>query len=554
MNAPDQKSSRQRTLTLVDEIKMQDQDFEWYPTTQEILDTIRNDMDEEHLSVLDIGAGDGRSLQALTNGKRYAIEKSKPLIQAMDKSVFIVGTDFEQQTLIDKKVDVVFCNPPYSEWSTWANKIVKESNCVTIYLVIPERWSQDESFAYALTKREAEATVIGSFDFLNADRAARAKVDIVKIDMTYEGRYSYGQQKVDPFDLWFTETFSLEINNSSRSKYDWEKLGKAKQKEGIENALVDGRDIVGVLVELYQNELDTLMKNYKAIESLDAGILQELDVNIQGLKEAIKMKVEGLKDRYWAELFANLDQVTSRLTTSAREQMLDKLTAHTHVDFTASNARAVLIWVIKNANSYFDSQLIALVERMTEQESISLYKSNQRVFGDQDWRYRNRPEGLDRYALEYRIVLHRVGGLNTSDWEWDRREHNGLSSGAMEMISDIMTVADNLGFITADSAKPRDHQWESNKAKFFSYSNPVKGTSHELMKVRAFANRNLHIHLNQDFVRRLNVEFGRLKGWLKSAPEAAFELDMDIDLAQESFGSNIMLGASSLKALVGPEQ
>lgn len=81
---------------MVKAIKEADQDFEWYPTTTEIIDTVKANMHEHfyiradekcRVSLLDIGAGDGRVLMQLTEGDRYAIEKSMPLIEAMPKDV-----------------------------------------------------------------------------------------------------------------------------------------------------------------------------------------------------------------------------------------------------------------------------------------------------------------------------------------------------------------------------------------------------------------------------------------------------------------------------------
>lgn len=98
------------THTLIKQLKQTNQDFEWYPTTQEILETIKTDIDlmienrdiGEQPSMLDCGAGDGRSLMYLTKGSRYAIEIARPLLHAMDSSIYVVGADFHQQTLMDK--------------------------------------------------------------------------------------------------------------------------------------------------------------------------------------------------------------------------------------------------------------------------------------------------------------------------------------------------------------------------------------------------------------------------------------------------------------------
>lgn len=51
------------------------------------------------------------------------------------------------------------------------------------------------------------------------------------------------------------------------------------------------------------------------------------------------------------------------------------------------------------------------------------------------------------------------------------------------------------------------------------------------------ANGNLHIRLAQEFAQTLNVEVGRLRGWVSSGPEAAEELGMDPATAQRVFNS-----------------
>ena len=47
----------------------------------------------------------------------------------------------------------------------------------------------------------------------------------------------------------------------------------------------------------------------------------------------------------------------------------------------------------------------------------------------------------------------------------------------------------------------------------------------------------------------MNCEFGRLKGWLKSAQEAASELDISEEEAILSFDSNVQLTGNNLLQL-----
>lgn len=537
---------------LVTQVAGTEYDFEWYPTTKEIIQAIKKDIEEldqySHKSptVLDCGAGDGRVLLSLTKANKYAIEKSKPLLNALDKSIFVVGTEFNEQTLIDKNVDIVFSNPPYSVFEQWSVKIIREANASQIYLVVPDRWERSELIAAALRSRSAKHAVIAEFDFLKAERAARARVHVVRIELA-RGRYRSG---TDPFDLWFEENFKLDINKEGSSKYDMASSTQANVRESARKELVNGSDLVQVLEQLYQRDLAKLMQNYKALETIDSALLRELDVNLNAVKAALQMKIVNLKDIYWKEFFERMEKITRRLTTKNRQHMVEKLTAHTHIDFSVSNAYALSIWAIKNANGYFDNQLVETFERMIEQANIVNYKSNQRTFKAEQWRWHSRPEGLEKFGLEFRVVLERVGGIWNTGWEHERRQYGGLRSGAAEFLNDLRTIADNLGYCVEGYKAAEQFEWESNKKVIFYCKDRRSLKEKPLMEVRAFKNGNLHIKFDQDFMCRLNVEFGRLKGWLRSHEEAAQELGINAELASKSFASNLRLTSSAV-ALLG---
>lgn len=97
-------------------------------------------------SILDIGAGDGKVIKHFQekNSKipdcyrteYFAIEKARPLLDSLPVDVGILGTDFWEQSLLDKPVDCIFSNPPYSEFVDWCVKVIREANSNYIYLVI----------------------------------------------------------------------------------------------------------------------------------------------------------------------------------------------------------------------------------------------------------------------------------------------------------------------------------------------------------------------------------------------------------------------------------
>ena len=100
---------------LVAEIKENGQDFEWYPTTSEIVSALATKLkiwkDWRNSgrtvgSILDIGCGNGGFFEKLCkdeefkNIKKFGIEKSMILSEQLPDDVILLGTDFNQQTLI----------------------------------------------------------------------------------------------------------------------------------------------------------------------------------------------------------------------------------------------------------------------------------------------------------------------------------------------------------------------------------------------------------------------------------------------------------------------
>ncbi len=533
------------TTQLIKTIKEEGQDFEWYPTTEEMLACIDDEILKQlgyydgthgHYNIMDCGAGDGRVLKALSHGgDMFAIEKSSPLLEVLDSNIFITGTNFFTSTLIDKKVDILFSNPPYSEYEQWAEKIIIEANSKLIFLVIPERWRTSLKITGALKTREATAKIIGSYNFIHAERAARAKVDIIMVDLRFNDKHYHSDElQTDPFGIWFNNQFDFTASKETKKCKNKETL-----KSKLEKAMVAGGGLIPSLVKLYEHELLHLQNNFTAVSRLDPDILKELDVNVIGLQKALRQKIKGLKNKYWEEFFSNYEPITNRLTSGSREKMTRLLNSQTSVDFTEDNIYAVTIWAIKNANKYFDSQLIDTVEKMIDRANIKLYKSNQRTFDREEWRYTRKPKNLSRFALELRVIVNNYGGIEGDGYSFNY--HNGLHNNDHNFINDLITIAGNLGFTCYDDS--RWHEWESRKKIEFVGN---KGT---LMQVSAFKNGNLHIKFGIDFIRTLNVEFGRLKGWLKNHKQAANEIDIPEAQARVLFKSNHQLTASNFPLL-----
>lgn len=536
----------------VEQLKEAGEDREWYPTTYEIVGKVAEIAGPLLIGfnckrrVMDIGAGDGRVLVGLEKLiskpsnydfdyegdylQKYAIEQSSILAGLIPSNIFVIGTDFKIQTLIDKQMDLIFCNPPYSEYEDWTIKIIREAYCRHIIMVIPERWKDSKRISDAIAETRFKATVEGSFDFNDGDRAARANVDIVLFSQPSRGYY--GGEADDPFDRWFNQHFKIQTTSVD------------DKPEHIENrihdSLVPGANLIERMEEIFNAEMANLLSAYKALENLSPRLLREMDITISNAVAALKVKISGLKNSFWRELFSRLDKLTGRLTHDSRKKMLDKLTAHTCIDFTADNIYAVVVWAIKNANQYFDQQLLELFEAMTYKDYIINYKSNQRIIKS-EWAYCYGKELREKdphftYKLDYRIIWH-CGSCFGGYWR-DNMHPCGISDRAWQQINDFCVVARNLGFDVLNS--PDDFKWVAGKKNVFM----MKWKSKKVVfaEIKAYLNGNIHTKFNQDFMARFNIEAGRLKGWLHTPGDAVDEIGVKPEQAAECFKANFQLG------------
>lgn len=563
MTQHDANAMRKRMTTkLLRAVQDVGEDFEWYPTDLPQIECIKADLLQHYAardtvgraycSVLDCGAGDGRVLEALTNGDRFAIERSVRLVEAMDKSIFVIGSDFHNNTLMDKQTDVVFSNPPYSEFEIWAQKIILEANAAFIYLILPNRWSKSNAITNSIAIRSAKVTVLDSFDYLGADRVARAKVDVIKLTLG-RARYEHSSptrtsSSDDPFNVWFDSNFPLEAPTNEISESRNRRIFEENLNEAVttNSEVVKKEGLVRLLDKLYQRDMDKLMETYQAMTKLPSDLLKELDVNITGVKASLRLKIKSLKDVYWRKLFENLDSVTDKLTHKSREALLSKLTARTDVDFNEANAVVIVIWVIKQANIYFEDQIVEVYQQLTELANVQQYKSNQRTIQADRWRYASdRFTELGPYGLDYRIVLERIGGYDSCSW----RRTSGLDGRALVLVQDLVTIAGNIGFDAVGNTHASERTWLPGKPQLYYFFDHTTQKKEVLFDVKAFKNGNLHLRMHQRFIQKLNIVHGRLKGWLRSAADAVQEMDVAQNVAEESFAVSLRISFTDVPLL-----
>jgi len=545
----------------VKHLKENNEDFEWYPTTTEMLECVKVDIlklaktelslgigagrkykddmlyfkdawspeykDNLYLGdVIDIGAGDGRALAHFTSdygnievhAKPYAIEKATlHANNLIRQNVKLIGRDFSDISLVDKKFGVTFCNPPYSEFKEWTKKILSEVNSKSIYLIIPERWKNDDELKYQIEDK-GEFEVIGSYDFLDADRKARAKIDIIRIDC----RVTSNSQ--DTFNDWIAK------NIGTFDKY--EEVEFEDNIDLSETNIEEHNDkIAEVLTKSCNDARYKMIQNYKQLSSIDFAVIEQLGISRKQVLEKIKDDIRSLKNKYWRKMFDHTDSITKRLTSKMRNKILSEVIWFSELDFTISNIYSVVIWAIENSNKYTKEQAIEVYDKMMSFDNVTAYKSNTK-WTDGGWRYNNKqiPEKWS-LNLDYRIVVE--NGVTT--------DYNSRVTSSI--YSDLATVADTMGF------KNKGCYGVDTGEKGFCFADVE--TDPMVLEYKRFKNGNVHLKINQDFLMMLNVEIGKLKGWIMKPKDVQDEWNVTEEEAVKLFGKSITLLTDTNIKLLG---
>lgn len=551
------------TKKLVEDLKNANQDFEFYPTIKEMIRCIishhpKRNFEGAHLgNVLDIGCGTcnfkkfakeidrelvtDRYNTPRTLGNYYVIEKSQLLIEKLEKDVIVLGTDFNTTTLIDKPVDTIFCNPPYSDFENWTVKILKESAAKYIYLVIPQRWKKSPAIQDAIAKYvnnerydrvkncfvPYEPQVLGSFSFLDAERSARAKVDILLIDK------SDYRNKESAWDTFFEENFPMEGNNS----FNFDEINKE-----LKNELATGKDKIEILVNGYNNALNNLLTNFKALSQMDSGLLEQIGVSKDSVKKSLQSKIENLKILYWDAALNCLDDITKRLTVESRNNLMERFKMTKSAEFTAEGIYSFLCWIIKNANDYTDKQLTEFFFHISDPKNVSMYKSNQKLFVQESYKYYCGE--VDKYTLDYRIIT------TTSKLPYDRNNYYGfwrddnLKQRYGARINDVCVIARTLGFAKGQIQWPEDY---GKKGVVYMDDNKTV-----LFEFKIYMNDNVHLKFNVEFMKAFNVTVAKLLGWINSKEDIKREFTAEMAKgAEKYFDINNKLELASGALLLG---
>lgn len=567
------------TLSIVRSLKEENQDYEWYPTSEAQIKIITDDIKKinedfdftsryaESVKVLDIGAGDGRVLKSIESTfeeneditiECFAIEKASIHTSTYRKqNITLLGTEFDEVNFISKKCEIAFVNPPFSAYSHWLRTLITHLNFGLLYAVIPKRWVDDPAIKEALKLRGVNYTsILSESNFHDADRTARAKVHLVRFsfdDLNPKNirfkskRYKpmVGRNSTDPFQLFIENELGLKKTYSETTKKFTENCEKNRVQTEISTKgsqsfeLIKSKGVLEVLIDCYERDLHNLLEQYKMISEIDARLLQELGVEYDSLCKSVREKSLGYRNVYWSLLFDRLDAISKRLTTEHKNNLLNKLSANA-LDFTYKNAIYVIKYAVDIGNTLIEQSLIDVFKKLTSSESISrYYKSNEHVYRD-DWRYTD--SFKSKYLLDYRFILSRWSNFTSSS------SNARLGKGAINFTNDLMVAFKLLGYNNVNT--DIDYEDISFGQKLCILGTNPDGKMMELVHIRYYKNGNLHFRFNQSAMLRLNVTVSRLLGWVRKKEEFETESGLNQPIDEQSWNVSNGMKLSPTKVLL----
>jgi hypothetical protein len=393
---------------------------------------------------------------------------------------------------------------------------------------MPVRWKDQKMITRELERYEA--AVVGEFDFSKADREARGKVNLVRVNAPWvkdaESKHSgvsYQRTVEDAFSRWVREYIA-----------DFEEKPELNWEEEREEALALRQTPIDRLVSDYETDKQNLGEAFRAIGKLDPAVIKLMGQDKASMLEIIRKAIEGLKSKYWRAAFDKLEPVNTRMTQKTRDRIFGEIEEFKTLDFNADNIYSVIIWIINNCNIGILDQIGEVFDAMTSREYITNYKSNRHWTKsdwrntDKSWKYESLPPRW-KLGLDYRIVI---------------SAYFRCSYDKYSVVDDFIVICRNLGFPVSPACQP-DYKLHSAEQRFRTEDGELAFT------MRYYTgNKNAHLKINKKLLMKFNIEVAKIRKWMSDPDDVAEEFDVTKEEAVKMWNSGVaLLGAGDVKTL-----
>ena len=519
--------------TLINELKDNGEDFEFYPTPKDVMHKIASDanrmlskiepVNPEQVTILDPCCGDGRAVAALTEALSYkssdwgsfrynaeiktlgiecsAILHNRVRNGDLPVKVNLIGTDAFQTELALTGADVVLVNPPYSEAVAWMGHILTHVTNGVVYFVVPQGKWQHVVDAHAAT---FDHETIHTFDFREAERAARVTVDVVRMVCTKKR------------DEMISDSFGFQWPDDNEQSVD--DLGMQADEEKVMQYAIDtGRPLTEALEHGYIQRQQSVSSAFHAIADIDGRVFRALGITRSEIVGQFIKEQKRLRRDYWRRFLDHFEPVSKRIISKYREDWAERMMLES-APFTVANMEMIAGNIIEDVIDIRDKQVAWMFDELTGDKGWKTYKSTARMMdGDmramRSFRYEAKERGWC-WHLDYRIV---AGFFNSQacayksvvGWDTERK------------FNDFNTVIRSLGYkvepFVVDNRDIRLRTWEQVWGKTPDDEDVM------LYEFKVFKNGSVHMRFDVDVMRKINVIASRYKGWVHTPAEYAEE-------------------------------
>lgn len=594
--------------SLIQTLKDNNQDFEFYPTTNEILvkiaNTLKDSLSKDHnyrqtnsFTILDVCAGNGNALSALKQHLKeekeidfinlQGIEKSPILYGTWDESIELVGTDFFQENLYNKTADILFCNPPFSQTETWFKRLL--DNCSSrikhIFFVCPSkqglsdkyhdmfddfRFNKDKYNKHGIQMTVLQNEHSESFSFKTADRSARVETVVLHIDLSEYAHLRYVERTDE--DALFKQYFPELQNKLERTEdYSYRQQEREDRDAAINTLMLEQtgeQDLVRILVDAFNKERDEFLDAYNKLNDVPVLLLNKLNIDLSKAKKLLFKTLKELDSTYWGKLLQLYEPLKQKLTSQSINLLMNYVSER-NISFTYDNCLAVTLLAIQKTNDMIVGQLLDKYKHWAEVGNYKSYKSNQRLFNEGYFKDFVEPEDLNVQGVhsagpkwgntplekimpfgigERKKLEYRIVDCHLSFkngcYSWNNFD---INSSGMRAVNDIIVIARNLGYAVTNFEQVCDY---GDRISVFATDR--NGKEIVLFDFKVFKNGNAHFFLNKGLMIDIMLVVGKHLGWIHNKEQAVDDLGITSEEYDNAVKDLHLVSPASIKGLPMP--
>lgn len=284
--------------------------------------------------------------------------------KCVNANTLSLSCSFESTTLVDKEVDVIFCNPPLKEYEAYCKRIFEECLAKRVFLVLPMEWKSSKEIGAYAKANGFDVELVARLGYVKNNQ--REKAEIILFYRSYLSERAVMERKLSQeyhlgnlFEELHKGRFVL------RGELEKKKEDEiAKESEGMEY-----QAFLEYLLKRYEKEHNDYFDNFKHFSNLSAYFLDYIGVQRDDITTNTAVFEKLLRKLYWDQCLSKNPNITSKLTPLQYDELLNELKER-GADFSRSNIANVEAYCLSRSRVMEQKNFITFWERFTNGDNL----------------------------------------------------------------------------------------------------------------------------------------------------------------------------------------